>query len=488
MINYNDDKIHFDIRLTVAVGIIAALSIILIFFSVSELTQPSISRPDPWPLVLNLMLSFFVPVALCGFFFKTEGFVVSFLGVAVIVIFLLFKITALESSAAPVAAYLVLIFVFFAAFNGLAVIRAHDARHIHRDIECRLKESRCNLLEKDRNNAALKTEAYRSKLERFKGLNNVTESLSSTLKLQDTLILILEQCLKAVREGNAIIYMAPSEKTGNRSYYLVRSTYTRDVSRFSTDFFEGHVMNTHYALLVKDLGSDFRFKGGAVLDREVNSIISVPLIENTEIIGVLRMDSHKPRLYTNNELRMLDYIGYAAATAIQNALLFEEMERLAQVDGLTTLYKRWYFMEKIASELTRSSRYGKNFSVAMLDIDNFKQFNDIYGHLIGDQVLHRVAGIVKAKIAPLDTAARYGGEEFIILMPNTSRQKAASRAEAIRGGIEKQSSLQGVEKGITVSIGVATYPDDGEDPKFIIHKADTALYKAKAAGKNQVIC
>ncbi len=159
----------------------------------------------------------------------------------------------------------------------------------------------------------------------------------------------------------------------------------------------------------------------------------------------------------------------------------ERYRALSMVDSLTELYNHRYFRELFAREIAQAGRYSYEVALLMIDIDNFKKYNDTYGHLAGDQALKLIARTLRRSTRASDIVARYGGEEFVIVMPHTSKQNAAIAAERLRGLIEKAQP----EPWLTLSIGVASYPLDGKDDEQIISCADQALYEAKAT-KNRV--
>jgi diguanylate cyclase (GGDEF)-like protein len=166
-----------------------------------------------------------------------------------------------------------------------------------------------------------------------------------------------------------------------------------------------------------------------------------------------------------------------------------ELEQLSKTDSLTGLYNRKHLMETLEREVARGQRYDSPFSVLMIDIDHFKEYNDTYGHLAGDQVLSRLAAVFKKTIRTCDYAARYGGEEFMVILPGTGQQGGAKTAERIRRQVVEESfdSGGGESVGITISVGVSSFPDNGDGPESLIKKADVAMYQAKEAGRNQVI-
>ncbi|MEZ0373141.1 MAG: diguanylate cyclase, partial [Candidatus Sericytochromatia bacterium] len=172
---------------------------------------------------------------------------------------------------------------------------------------------------------------------------------------------------------------------------------------------------------------------------------------------------------------------------LRNAYLFE----MATVDGLSQLYVRRYFENRLRDEIRRARRHPAIFSLLMLDIDHFKRVNDTYGHLVGDVVIRKVADVLRNSLRQgIDLPARFGGEEMVVLLPNTPLSGATLVAERIRKAIaemfvEELASTRALPH-ITISAGVASFPDQGDEFKSLLEAADQALYRAKAAGRNKV--
>jgi diguanylate cyclase (GGDEF)-like protein len=161
---------------------------------------------------------------------------------------------------------------------------------------------------------------------------------------------------------------------------------------------------------------------------------------------------------------------------------------LSATDALTGLHNRRYMMETLNAEVTRHQRYKRRFSVMMLDVDHFKPYNDKYGHPAGDALLKKVAGVVKSSLRANDFAARYGGEEFLVLLPDQDQPGAVEVAERIRLRIAAETEDQENQRqAVTVSIGIATFPEGGQEVEPLLANADAALYRAKNAGRNRVI-
>ena len=168
----------------------------------------------------------------------------------------------------------------------------------------------------------------------------------------------------------------------------------------------------------------------------------------------------------------------------------EKTERSAMTDWLTGLYNRGAFRSSALRELRRAQRYRQQLSLILLDLDDFKQINDRFGHERGDQVLKEISRLLRRSIRDVDVPARHGGEEFAILLPETGRLGARAVAERIRMAFSRHGALRdngGVTVDVTVSAGISVYPEDGEELGDLLRQADAALYRAKAAGKNTTI-
>jgi diguanylate cyclase (GGDEF)-like protein len=189
-----------------------------------------------------------------------------------------------------------------------------------------------------------------------------------------------------------------------------------------------------------------------------------------------------------DEARLLDSIASHAALAIGNARLHQKMVRLSQSDALTGAYNRRSLFARLELELERSSRFGHPMAIALVDVDRFRQYNEAFGHAAGDAILKRVSGILAAAVRKVDLVARYGGEEFAVLLASADRSSALIAAESLRAAVESAAIPHGASEAgrVTISIGLAAYPDDGADLSTLIDAADSALYAAKRAGRNVV--
>ena len=189
------------------------------------------------------------------------------------------------------------------------------------------------------------------------------------------------------------------------------------------------------------------------------------------------------------QLGLSTLLRFSLADAEEEAALRKVYEA-AILDGLTGIYNRKYFEDRIVTELSHAQRHGTPLAVVISDVDHFKKVNDTYGHLAGDAVLVRVAAILKETVRPEDVLARYGGEEFVILLRGATSQDALALAERVRANIEGATILfDGTPIRITSSGGVASTADPGQaaERAALLHAADSRLYQAKQSGRNRVI-
>jgi len=220
----------------------------------------------------------------------------------------------------------------------------------------------------------------------------------------------------------------------------------------------------------------------------VNSIRVIPLKAGEEVYGTLVLGSARRHAFSSDVANQLEVVALQVGESIGRARLFEQTERLATTDGLTGLLNHRTFQERADAQLRQAERYGKRLAMLLCDIDHFKTVNDTYGHPMGDVVLKGVAATIAREARTTDIVARYGGEEFSVVMPETDAVGAMVIAERIRERIGKLvfETEQGPLR-VTMSLGVATFPDDAAKKAELIERADACLYHAKRHGRNQCV-
>jgi diguanylate cyclase (GGDEF)-like protein len=330
--------------------------------------------------------------------------------------------------------------------------------------------------------------SLRQRVAELTTLNDVGRAMNSTLQLDELLQQIARSTLSALERATVLTVGLWNEKEHAFRFRAFTRGEDAPADRWSPrgEGVTAWVLQNKAPLLVRDLAGEADTFSIGPLDvpSGIRSWMGVPLVVYDEIVGILSVHSLERSAFGDDDLRLLESIGQQAAAAIENARLYE----LATVDGLTQLYVRRYFDQRLDEEWRRSARYHTPFALILIDLDDFKALNDRYGHPVGDRVLRATAGIVKRKMRAIDIPARYGGEEFAILLSRATTADAMTVANRIRADIAAYRLPVGDgEVSITASLGVASYPECGDvDALELLHRADLALYEAKEAGKNRV--
>ncbi len=231
-------------------------------------------------------------------------------------------------------------------------------------------------------------------------------------------------------------------------------------------------------LIVPDVREDPRYIG---LDPKVRSELAFPLISRGRLIGVLNAESEYLNAFSAADLALMSAVGSQLAASVEVAQMHDTLKREASHDPLTRLNNRRLFLSRIQQEIARAQAANGAFSVVFLDVDDLKLVNDTYGHLAGDALLREVANALTDAVRGEDVVARYGGDEFVVLLPATPRAAATVVAQRIADGIARHRFMAGRElrKIPGVSLGLATFPDDGQTPDELLAVADVTLYEQK---------
>jgi len=242
-----------------------------------------------------------------------------------------------------------------------------------------------------------------------------------------------------------------------------------------------NVLATGSTHLEKDVSKTDSFR----MFKECCSRMSIPMISFGQTLGVLMLHSSEPNAFHESELESLESVADICASSIQNAHYVERIRQLSYLDGLTGIFNRRFFELRILEEVERARRSGAGMAVVMIDIDQFKKLNDEFGHLLGDEVLRQVSSLFHQQLRKIDVVCRYGGEEFAILLTQTNAQHAMGVAEKLRRLVEGWQ-FPGVPRTVTLSAGVAAFPDHGTGRDDLIRAADAGLYAAKQTGRNRI--
>jgi diguanylate cyclase (GGDEF)-like protein/putative nucleotidyltransferase with HDIG domain len=317
-------------------------------------------------------------------------------------------------------------------------------------------------------------------------INRLTTIITSSVNIQGIFESFAQELKEVVDvDWAAITLIDGDELRVSALSATVGSPWQREQRMPLTGTATEWVCRERKSLYEADLARYHRFPTGEnYLKQGIRSVVYLPLIIKDQTIGSLVLASLKPNAYSRRQIRLLEQVALQIATPIEIGQLYTRAEQRSRIDELTGLFNRGHFEERLKEEIGRHSRYGNVFSLLLLDLDNFKTYNDIYGHPAGDILLNQIGKIVKDSVRSTDQAFRYGGDEFAIILPQAAMNDAYVVAERVRAQIARE--MEEKQSAVTCSIGVANYPADGMISGELVTVADTALYYAKRTGGNRV--
>jgi diguanylate cyclase (GGDEF)-like protein len=220
---------------------------------------------------------------------------------------------------------------------------------------------------------------------------------------------------------------------------------------------------------------------------KVATWVGYPIPQTDRPSGVLVVGLNEPRELHEWERETLGLIAGHTATALGNLRTFQQVESLSVTDDLTRVYNYRFMKAALRREVERSSRFGQVFSVLMLDVDRLKEFNEKHGHLEGSDLLRRLAAILSRSSRAIDLVSKYGGDEFLLILPQTNVEGAVVMGRRICNAVAETAFPFCRPGDITVSIGVASFPQHGASMETLLAAADETLFEAKRAGRNCVV-
>ena len=316
-------------------------------------------------------------------------------------------------------------------------------------------------------------------------LQSISHTVASSLELDR----ILNNVLQLLKDSFGYTYASIYLFDGDVLHMGAQLGYPEDMLIPEISISEGVIGRTariKETQFIRDVSADSDFLRASY---DVRCEIAVPLLKEDNVLGVLNVESGHD-LLSENDVNLLNALAGSIAIAIDNARLHAEVKRMAMTDVISGLANRRAFDELLEAELTRASRYHHPLSLIILDLDSFKEYNDRWGHPAGDVRLREIANLLRLNVRDPDVAARYGGEEFAIVLPDTSKPGAMKLAERLRHSAEESAPQQNEDgcpvPGYTISLGVATFPDDAASIEGLLLMADNAELMAKRLGKNRV--
>ncbi len=317
-------------------------------------------------------------------------------------------------------------------------------------------------------------------------LQSVTETVNSSLELDN----IFKIVVRLLKETYGYTYVSIYLLEGPILRFGAQVGYPEELVIHEIPIHSGvagRTVCTRQTQFIPNVRNDPDF---LMASYEVESEICVPLSKNDSVLGVLNVEAASDCPLSEKDVSLLISIASPVAMAIDNARLHAKVTSLALTDGMTGLFNRRAFDQFLETELGRAERYKHVLSLVIIDMDSFKEYNDTYGHPAGDERLKAIANILRENMRDPDVAARYGGEEFAVILPHTDKEGAISLAERLRKSAEEQAhdehATQSYIPGYTISLGVATFPNDGTTVCALLKAADNAELAAKRLGKNRV--
>jgi len=419
---------------------------------------------------------------------KTAGLIYTLFFIFVNLI--LFLRTTQGENPAPFAVYVVLAVLFsYVAMKDIEWIEMKEGQYELWESE--LEKERIDYTEKmHKLNGVI--EANKERIKNYLKLNEIAQKLTSALD-RKVIVKIINEGMNTILGKKDAEFMLLIRDEDNETFYPAideheKETFIKGIIKvYRKDPFDDWIIKNKCTLVIKNIDEDFRFK---LVRRDwikFKSMIAIPLVANSNIIGLLKFYSKVASMFDNEDARLLNYLGDLCTNAVQNAMLYSKTRELATRDGLTGLFIRRHFMEKLDEEYKRAKELNETFSYLMIDIDHFKECNDTHGHTFGDKVLKILGEFLKDNLRDIDIIGRYGGEEFAIVLPNTNLNGARFVAERIRGNFEKLiiNVNETERKKLTLSAGGIEFNAKRKLGEMV-NNADKALYHSKENGRNMV--
>jgi diguanylate cyclase (GGDEF)-like protein len=335
----------------------------------------------------------------------------------------------------------------------------------------------------------------REKTEETGRLVAIHKRLGSILDRDLLLEALFEETAKMTGAEQASL-MVRNSRTNELMVRMARGEHSaviRKVALGPGEGIAGKVAQRGLPLVVPDLANDERFRRRRRPRYRTNSFLIVPVISGGSVSAVINLADKADGSFTQTDLEAVMAVLGHATIALQRSELYartKALQKISTTDPLTQLVNRRYFQRRSQEEILRSQRYNLPLSLVMLDVDDFKGYNDRLGHLAGDDILVGVSRTLKETVRSIDVVSRFGGEEFAILSPQTAAEEALRVAERVREAVSSRSlSPVGSDGAVSISLsaGVATYPEQAGSLQELLDNADRALYRAKRSGKNRVL-
>ncbi len=347
-----------------------------------------------------------------------------------------------------------------------------------------------HLLNRESIDSEEKNKSLKIELERMNKLSHAAFILGTTMDENELANHLMNEIKNILSIDKA--FLSKYNKIEKKYLIFSQIGYPTESINQATDNIDDWIQETKLPILINNINTETKIKTKRYSPFLTgSSLIVAPIIVTGQVYGILRCENEGINYFSNDELRVLDYISDLASITFETLFYYKEVERLAITDGITGLYVHKYMIEKFENEIGRFYQNKTPLSLIMFDIDNFKYFNDTFGHQFGDAILIAVSKVIQNTIREIDFPVRYGGDEFSIILPQTEIEGAITLAERL---FERVKTIDlnllipeiKVSEKLTISMGLGTFKKSYENYTTFIDKVDSYLYKAKNSGKNKI--
>ena len=319
-------------------------------------------------------------------------------------------------------------------------------------------------------------------------ITRMHRTIGENLALERFALTVLEELITIVNCSGCAILLIEEERISILAEKNFSKKYgEKDLGIYTpmTKYIEDTKQSMHTGEITQSPVADCVPAGSSI-----NSVICMPIMVDEEVRGLIHLDSTEKNAFDSGDLRFVELIAKGISIALERLFLHSQVEVLSTADDLTGCLKRSKLNEDLDAEVARAKRYERPLSLLMIDIDWFKNYNKVHGNPKGDELLKKIAGIFTRSVRDTDKVYRYGEADFSVLLPETTKENALVVARRLQGLIEHEQFEGEKEsqpnKKITVSVGVASFPWDGNNKDQLLKSADAALSQAKKSGRNCV--
>lgn len=442
----------------------------------------------------GLKFIFFLVILVSTFVFNRKGGIITAIICGIINILIIDFIQGLDISRIFTVVYFSITAFSIAIFNRQGYNLKKSKEQLNQEVTStyvELIEAHTSLKAKSKNIEG-ENEDLSKKLKEVRALYEISKIIDTFPDTQNVLNRIVNTVASILNVSICSIMLYDKE----RDFLSIKASYGLDDNEVKNFILKpgqgigGWAFKNRQPVVVNHTYEDPRFVKIRNKGEDVRSIVSVPLWIEGKVVGVLNISTSDNYQFNEDEISIMNIVAQRISMVIENSRKYDTLEKESITEGMTGLYNYRYFSRCLDAELDRAKALNSSLSLVLLDIDKFKNFNDKYGHLVGDEVLVKIAREIKASIREIDIPCRYGGEEFAIILPGASFDSATMIAERIRKRVEgvykEVDALKDTREIITISIGISSYPCCGDTKLDLIKIADQRMYMSKSAGGNRI--